>query len=405
MRVASKHKIGDRIALSICAFPRGASAPAIEPAKPSHTGSLRGIKTFGLIVALATAIGIGAVWNGNKAYAPEMYADGGMAAPVKAFSKGLNYSVFDLNLNIRKLRDEQIASFTETPDMVLLGASHWQEANASLVTHLKWYNSHIHRDYWEDLLGMIEMYVRHDRLPKKMIIAIRDKQFTPLELRKDFLWEPGIPYYRAMADRLGLEKQPYTGTLPYERVKQLFSVSMLLENLTRWHKASELPAATPQTSFKSLDVLLPDGSIAWSDEHMQVFTKERTTKESLKFAKANATNPPVIDPKGVVAFEHLLTFLQEQGVEVTLAHPPFNPQYYDAMIGTPYMTGLKAIEDQTKAWAKKFGLNIVGSFNPHDLGCTADMYIDAEHAHPSCLKAVFDQFTAKDTFKTKAKGK
>ncbi len=78
---------------------------------------------------------------------------------------------------------------------MVLGASQWQEAHAGLVKLERMYNGHIHRDYWEDLLGAVEVYARNKRLPKRMIIAIRDKQFTPVELRKDFLWEPGIPNY------------------------------------------------------------------------------------------------------------------------------------------------------------------------------------------------------------------
>lgn len=343
-----------------------------------------------------TLLGVGVVWNGNKAYGPEMYADTGMVKAAEAFSNGRNYAVFDLNLNIRALRDAQVARFTETPDLVLLGASHWQEAHASLVPHVKMYNAHIHRDYWEDPLGMVDIFVRHGRLPKKMIISIRDNQFVPVASRKDYLWEPGIAAYRAMADRLGLEKQPLTDTLPYQRVKQLFSISMLRDNFTRWQKAEEKPHATTGTHFKALDVLLPDGSITWSDEHMKVFTPERTKAESVSFAAAKSGKAPEIDPRGVEAFDRLLTFLKKQGVTVYLAHPPFNPQFYDQVQGTPYMAGLKAIEQLTEKFASDHGLKIIGGFNPHKLGCTAAMFIDAEHSDGRCLKSVFDQFSVYD---------
>jgi hypothetical protein len=402
VQFSNSQKIGESIfhSISISRPATVAAHPAISVGesraarKPPHS-----LRTFGLMSALLTVLGIGGIWNGNKTYAPEMYSDGGMTAPVAAFAKGLNYAVFDLNLNIRRLRDEQIAAFTETPDLILLGASHWQEANSGLVKHLKMYNAHIHRDYWEDPLGIVEILVKHNRLPKKMIIAIRDNQFTPVEARTDYLWEPGIPYYRAMADRLGLEKSSVLKTLPYERTKQMLSIAMLAENFTRWQKADQRPHATAGQKFRALDTLLPDGSIAWSDEHMNKFTKERTESESLKSANLNANRPPKIDPKGVEAFDALLAFLQKEGVTVYLARPPFNPTYYDHLQGTPYMKGLKRVEELTAGFAAKYGLKMIGSYNPHDLGCTSDMYIDAEHAHPSCLKAVFDQFTAFDTAK------
>lgn len=131
-----------------------------------------------------------AIWSTNRSYAPEMYGLGGMAPAAEAHATGKNYAVFDLNLNIRALRDEQLKRMTKTPEVVLLGASHWQEAHKNLLPGYDMFNAHIHRDYWEDPLGMVELLERHNRLPKKLIISVRDNQFTPVELRKDFLWSP-----------------------------------------------------------------------------------------------------------------------------------------------------------------------------------------------------------------------
>ncbi len=375
------------------------AATALPVARAETSTGAKNPRTYAMLCLLLIIAGVAAVWNGNKSYAPEMYAEDGMVAPSQALANGQNYAVFDLNLNIRKLRDEQVARFTETPDLVLLGASHWQEANAGLVPHLKMYNAHVHRDYWEDPLGVTEILVRHNRLPKKMIIAIRDNQFTPVSERKDFLWEPGIPFYRAMADRLGLEKETLWETFPYQRVRSLFSLSMLFDNFTRWQNADERPHASLAKHFESLDALLPDGSITWSDRHMQLFTPERSKKEALNFSALRANSPPLVDPKGVAAFDRLLTYLKSQGVTVYLVNPPFNPIYYDSLRGTPYATGLKKIEALTANFAAAHGLRTLGSFNPHKVGCDASMYIDAEHANAKCLKKIFDEFSALDVAK------
>ena len=39
----------------------------------------------------------------------------------------------------------------------MLGASHWQEAHADLLPGRRFYNAHVHRDYYEDLLAVAEM--------------------------------------------------------------------------------------------------------------------------------------------------------------------------------------------------------------------------------------------------------
>jgi hypothetical protein len=360
------------------------------PAAPRKVGSRR----YAFAFVAATLAGLFATSVANKAYAPEMYATGGMVPAAKAHAEGRNYAVFDLNLNIRALRDAQLARMASTPDIIIIGASHWQESHKGLLKGRDIYNAHIHRDYWEDLLGMVELLVKHDKLPPKLIFSIRDKQFTPVDARKDYLWEPGIPAYRSMAKRLGIEPESYLKTAPYDRARALISLPMLFENVTRWHNAAEHPKATDKSHFQGLDVLLPDGSIHWSQMHMDIFTPERARRESIAFADASISDPPQIDSKGVAAFGKVLDFLKRKNVKVYFVQPPFNPVFYDRVQDTPYMTGLKRLDDLTRRIAAERGIPVFGSFNPHEVGCTADQYIDAEHANPVCLQNVWDQFIA-----------
>jgi hypothetical protein len=351
---------------------------------------------IGIAFFLAFIVSLGAIWYGNQAYAPEMYGLGGMVPAAEAHAAGKNYAVFDLNLNIRALRDAQLAQMTKTPELIILGASHWQEAHKDQLRGMDFFNAHIHRDYWEDPLGMVELLVRHNRLPKKLIISIRDKQFTPVEVRKDWLWEPGVPAYRAMTQRLGIETESYWKTAPYHRLQALISLPMLFENFTRWYNAPEHPGPTTAQRLETMDMVLPDGSILWSNKKMHIFTTERTTTEVNNFAKVALSSPPLIEPKGVAAFESLFSYLKSQGVQVYLTNPPFNPQFYDQIDGTPYAEGLAKIEALTQKFSVEYGFPVFGSFNPHKMGCTAAMYIDAEHSNPECLQRVFDQFLALD---------
>jgi hypothetical protein len=364
-------------------------APFAAPMPSQMRSSAR---SYAMACTLFTLLGIGAVWKGNQTYAPEMYGTDGMVPAAEAVTKGLNYAVFDLNLNIRHLRDETVKRMTKTPDVVILGASHWQEAHAGLIKNLTAYNSHIHRDYWEDPLGVVEIYAKYGRLPKRMIIAIRDNQFVPVSLRKDFLWEPGVPYYRDFADRIGLDKESFWRTLPYDRMRAMFSLSMLFDNLSRWYNAPEHPHETADEKFDTLDVLMADGSIRWARSHDKVFTQERAKREALALAAAKLANPPVVDPKGIEAFDAMLTFLQKQGVKVYLVHPPFNPTFWQAVQKGPYLEALAKIEAVTNKLAGDHGLKVFGGFNPASVGCSSTDYIDAEHANPHCLQKVFDQF-------------
>ncbi len=353
---------------------------------------LNGPLAYSLLCLILIAAGMAGVWWGNKAYGPEMYADNGLLPAVEAFEKGQNYAVFDLNLNIRKLHELQVSRMTKTPDVVIIGASHWQEAHSDLLKGMTLYNSHIHRDFWEDLLGAPYIFAANNRLPKRMIISIRDNQFRPIPTRPDYLWEPGIANYRLMADKIGVEKENYWTTFPYQRIRQLFSISMLFDNLTRWHNADVRPHATTDVRSETLDTLMPDGSIMWSKAHLAFFSQDRMKREAMALANLRRNDPPQVEARGVAAFEKLLDYLKVQGVTVYLAQPPFNPIYYDNLQGSAYFEGLKKIDALTHDIAARHALKMIGGFNPHVVGCTPDMYIDAEHSNPICLQKIFDEF-------------
>ncbi len=382
-----------------------AAHPAITamPARPVQVrvpqpvaASPGSTRRFLLALSLLTACGVAGVVYGNQSFAPEMYAPAGSAEIGSALAQGKNVALFDLNFNIREVRDAQIARMPTKPDVVVLGASHWQEADRSLLPHKNYYNAHVHRDYYEDMLGVTEMFHRHGKLPRQMIISIRDNLFTDVRDRKDHLWLPGAPYARTMAHKLSIEPLSSWQTLPVQRWRELLSLPMFYGNVARWYLADEKPDVSYRQQFDGLDTLLPDGSIVWSKQHQQLFTRERTERLSIAFAEQNSKAPPKLDAKGIAAIDTLLAFLVKNNVEVYLAHPPFNPDYFDRVRNSPYMDGLRKVEQLTAALAKKYGLQIIGGFDPTKVGCTADMFIDAEHSNANCLRTVFDEFIELD---------
>ena len=348
-----------------------------------------------LVVLVAFLLaGLGLIVFGNVRLAPLLFHGAKIEQVARLLASNVNYATFDLNIDSRALRRAHIAGLAETPEVAVLGASHWQEGHASLVPERNFYNAHVHRDYYQDTAAVTEMFVRNNRLPRQMIITIRDNLFTPVAARSDFLWVPAMRDYRDMAHRLGLPVPAWTEVLPLPQLREGLSLVNLRANAQRWLSAPVQPHPARVRKHRSLDLLLADGSIVWSEEHDALFTAARSREQALAFAAQRRNDPPQIDPAGVAVIERLLGFLQARGVDVFLAHPPFNPIYYDALRDTPYMSGLARVEGLTRELADQFGLQVIGSFNPHDVGCRAEMYIDAEHSGPECLQKVLDQYRA-----------
>ncbi len=378
---------------------RAQDDPNLAAAKDDQEAAqfLQPLVHIGLLLVFSI-LGLGLIFYGNARFAPLLFDRSAVKDVAKTLATGKNYATFDLNIESRTLRRAHIHSLAKVPDVAVIGASHWQEAHSDLLPDRDFYNAHVHRDYYEDVLAVTEMFVSADRLPRRLIITIRDNYFTPVADRTDFLWMPAIPYYRVMAEQLGIPMHSWFDTIPLPHIRQAVSLALLRAHAKRWNEAPDLPHATSAEKHDSLDILLSDGSIKWSRKHDALFSADYARARALEFAEQRRDDPPKIDPFGVATVDRVLAFLSEQGVEVILAHPPFNPIFYDAVRGSPYEAGLEKVKEETRALAAKYGLPIIGSFSPYDLGCGAELYIDAEHSNPRCLKKVLDQYASLDGF-------
>ncbi|MEM7311971.1 MAG: hypothetical protein AAF497_02345, partial [Planctomycetota bacterium] len=334
-----------------------------------------------LFLLIATIIIGGVTFRAfNTTLAPMLYDRSHIVKTAAQMHDGMNFATYDLNIETRLLRREHLRNLAATPDLIVMGASHWQEAHEALMPSTNYYNAHVHRDYYEDIVTIVHWLVKYDKIPKRLVISIRDNQFTRPEDRTDFLWVPILQDYRSgAAEYFGINPHRVFENGLTPQLRQILSLEILADNIGRYAEADELPHLTPAPSHRTLDVLRHDGSIFWSDKHRDGFTEDRTLRESRLLAESKADSPPIMDTEGIDAVDRVLEYLSRRGVEVYLAHPPFNPQVWDQLEGTPYMDGLKKVEELVEGFAQRYGFRTIGSFNPYDVGCSADMYIDGEH--------------------------
>lgn len=371
--------------------PSTLETPAPTPAAVSAPKNPSG--SFVAIFALMVGVFLCVIAFSNRLMAPWLHVDEYKKHIAQAMNAGLNYSVHDLNVDIRGIRQEHIALMERTPDIMILGASHWQEAHGELTPGWDIFNAHVHRDYYDDYLAMVEVLLVNDKLPNHLIIAIRDATFTEPGNRTDALWHPFIEEFRDMEARLDLDRRAWIHDFHLNGLLDLFSVSLGLDAFGRWTTIEETPGPTVDTTLDGLDVLLADGSIQWSKQHLAQFTFTRAVQESLAMAENVLSRQHSISPEGVVAVDKLLAFLQEKGVGVTLVHPPFNPSFYAMIEGSHYERHLENVHQVTVDLAEKYGMGVASSFDPRDVGCLATNYIDSEHGRPACLKKVLTNIT------------
>lgn len=350
-----------------------------------------------ILVAALCLICLMGTRAGNIHFAPLLNDPARIDQAAELMGEGHAYHTYDLNIETRRLRAQHIASLKERPYAAVMGASHWQEGVTSRIApNVDLYNAHVHRDYYEDILGVVEMFVSQDKLPQNLLITIRENQFAPVSSRTDWLWVPIMPYYWEMAQRLGIEahKEYLQGLTPQTR--QRLSLPLLKANFTRYVQAPAKPYGSREMSHPTLDTLLPDGSIEWSEMNKIAFTPERSREMALSFAREKKRAPAVIDLFGVRSVDAVFAYLKGEGVNVYLTHPPYNPIFWDEVMKSPeYVEAIERVKQVTRDLGRRHGFEVIGSFDPYEVGCTADMYIDSEHSNTECLAKVMRPFLDK----------
>ena len=88
------------------------------------------------------------------------------------------------------------------------------------------------------------------------------------------------------------------------------------------------------------------------------------------------------DRNAIKLFTHLVLYLQQR-FNVIFVLIPYNPLVYDSQL-QPFTTAITLIEPIVHQIAKSVGVQVIGSYNPHNIGCKADEFWDAIHPKPKC---------------------
>lgn len=340
-------------------------------------------------ILVIAAIALTAVLNARLN--PMVYRPVHMAWIGEQMEQGKNIAIYDPNINWRALRREQIQGLDETPQVVVSGGSRWQEAAASHVPGKTFFNAHGHSDYNEDFFAIVHLLEQNGRMPETLVLSLRYRIFEPVELRSHTGWREWAPEYRAMADKLDLESHSASETHKMAHWTALLSVEDLWGQIRLRSNAEEIAGPTDAHTFKTLDVIGSDGSLRWSDENTALFTPDFAENDAKKRLARFVDFDLQIDEGMVADVDVLLSYLKDQNVNVVLAQTPFHPAFYDGIQGTKFGETLAAIDAIGDRYAETYGIQKVGSFDPHELGCPREEFIDWHHGTPDCLAKVFDQ--------------
>lgn len=348
-------------------------------------------KFFSILVVTGVLLVVGLVAT-NWFLNPLSFSASGQAEVAKVLNSKQSYAIYDPNFDFRGLRREHLKAMTAKPEVVIFAGSRFEVATANVMPDRTFYNAFVHNDYFEDMLAIVGLLEETDKLPKTLVMSIRHLSFVPIEKRESEEWKMFVPEYSRMAEKLGLPVASSELTSPVNHYKQLFSLELAKHRIEQAISTRTVPyGPTDKWTAKDMDVLHPDGSISFSEDHLKTFTPEAARAQSAKRAQKYLDKPgSPITKENLASLGRLVDYLKGKGVQVVIAFTPHHPVYWEHVSKTAYGENMAKIEDTIRNWAPANGAVMVGSFNPETVKCGEENFRDYIHVwHEKCLKSIF----------------
>ena len=126
--------------------------------------------------------------------------------------------------------------------------------------------------------------------------------------------------------------------------------------------------------------MLPDGSLILSYESLAL--KIRSIK--LDSDVFGIRGSQWVNEKAVELFIRLVNHLQQQKFKIILILTPYHPAVWN-IAEQSGITEITVVESKVHEIARLTGVQVIGSYNPNHIGCTADEFFDAIHGKATCL--------------------
>lgn len=304
------------------------------------------------------------------------------------------------NYDHRLVQRYYVDQLTRRPEIITIGSSRSYQIRNEFFPGKLFFNNSVSQASLEDYIAIYGMYDRRNLRPATIVLGL-----DPWILnghRNLTNWQSVEFEYLRVIERMGGGGSKFhtSSRLPgLPKAWQLVSLSYFQASVHALRRQLEAGEGAGRGYYPTdategeYDIKLRDGSLNYG--HAFARTPEATVdRDALAYAAA----PPVdyfrsftrIDPETARAFERFLDLLRADGVDVVFFLPPFHPLVYERFASSRRYGIVLGVEDYFTALARRKGLPVAGSYDPHQAGCaaTAD-FLDGHHPRVACLAKIF----------------
>ena len=239
----------------------------------------------------------------------------------------------------------------------------------------------------EDFLALSETILRNEKPPKVIVFGI---DLRSLNFNRDSKWIRHKQNFFNIKSKLEGEYPEDNSFSTLALVRNLINLEYFLRSLQlilseKTQLIKKVQEFDHQLGIGS-SVLLPDGSLIHSAESIlsdEVYNKLQFNNGETFGIRGSQW----VNEKAVELFIRLVNHLQQLKFKIILILTPFHPVAWN-IAEQSGITEITVVESKVHEIARLTGVQVIGSYNPIHIGCTADDFFNGAHPKAKCVTKI-----------------
>ncbi len=290
-----------------------------------------------------------------------------------------------------------VEQYPKQRDAIILGSSRTMAFRKRFINgNPDFFNHSLGGGGMEDFIAVIDLYRGKGVFPKTVILGIDPWMFN----RNNGLKSPWRALESGQKEMLAEIKNAGPGreaagkseagdaakTDRFSRFTQLINLDYTVQNweLLRSGKKLRVTDTVNVNDF----VREPDGSLHFPFHQRYA----KMTKDGPASAMPDVYFNDFDSLSNTGLLEGLVVYLQKRGVRVVFFLPALHPFAYRSCLTNPRYEITLKVETYIRDLAAKYGVTVVGSFDPALYGFKGEDFFDGHHGHEIVLKKPFEEY-------------
>lgn len=329
------------------------------------------------------------------------------AAPekmVELFMQGKSAYVKSGNVEEREVDKKIIEALEEAPDCIAVGPSLVRWINSDMVGSDSFYNLGMSSGNGYDVLAIFGQLERNGKMPERVLFCVDTLFFDKTFIQNNKTWlryEDDVQY---ALDMIGSSTKLDDSRLEIlesktARYRQLISPTYFqssMEYISVNGISNDAKIGEPDKDYEGAYYLKDNARVSsYSVENISRADVEEIMRRYIagesNSTLDNAVTPNKhLDPEQVDNFKRLITYLQDNDVEIKFFLHPFSPLVWDHITESGEYPMIGELDSFIREYAAEKEIPVTGSYDPYEVGCNNEDFQDYRHMKAESLYKYFD---------------